>query len=112
MEKLEARLQNVSINEKENMKHKLAPKADTKHVDQKEHKPAVKISIRPPPLSQVSHTQQSTTTATSTDSKPAEVRQWSLQDFDVGRALGKGKFGRVYLAREKQSGYVTAFDER
>jgi serine/threonine protein kinase len=35
-------------------------------------------------------------------------KQWSLQDFDVGRALGKGKFGRVYLAREKKSGYVVA----
>lgn len=35
-------------------------------------------------------------------------KRWSLQDFDVGRALGKGKFGRVYLAREKKSGYVVA----
>ncbi|KAJ3200689.1 spindle assembly checkpoint kinase, partial [Entophlyctis luteolus] len=37
-----------------------------------------------------------------------QERHWSLQDFDVGRALGKGKFGRVYLAREKSSGYVVA----
>ncbi|TPX72691.1 hypothetical protein SpCBS45565_g00266 [Spizellomyces sp. 'palustris'] len=35
-------------------------------------------------------------------------RKWSLNDFDVGRALGKGKFGRVYLAREKRSGFVVA----
>lgn len=27
-------------------------------------------------------------------------RQWSLQDFEIGKPLGKGKFGRVYLARE------------
>ena len=27
-------------------------------------------------------------------------KQWSLQDFEIGRPLGKGKFGRVYLARE------------
>ncbi|KAI9193321.1 AGC family protein kinase [Polychytrium aggregatum] len=33
---------------------------------------------------------------------------WSIDDFDVGRPLGKGKFGRVYLAREKKSGYVVA----
>ncbi|KAJ3069915.1 spindle assembly checkpoint kinase [Podochytrium sp. JEL0797] len=38
----------------------------------------------------------------------ADERRWSLADFDVGRALGKGKFGRVYLAREKKSGYVVA----
>ncbi|KAI8811426.1 kinase-like domain-containing protein [Cladochytrium replicatum] len=35
-------------------------------------------------------------------------RRWSLADFDVGKALGKGKFGRVYLAREKKSGYIVA----
>ncbi|KAI9596220.1 kinase-like domain-containing protein [Syncephalis fuscata] len=38
----------------------------------------------------------------------AAERTWSLADFDVGKALGKGKFGRVYLAREKRSGYVVA----
>lgn len=31
-----------------------------------------------------------------------------LQDFEVGRALGKGKFGNVYLAREKISKYIVA----
>jgi serine/threonine protein kinase len=36
------------------------------------------------------------------------LKTWSLADFDVGRALGKGKFGRVYLAREKSSGYIVA----
>lgn len=35
-------------------------------------------------------------------------KRWTLKDFDVGRALGKGKFGRVYLAREKRSGYIVA----
>jgi serine/threonine protein kinase len=29
---------------------------------------------------------------------------WSLDDFEMGRPLGKGKFGSVYLAREKASG--------
>jgi len=27
--------------------------------------------------------------------------KWSLSDFDIGRPLGKGKFGNVYLARDK-----------
>ncbi|GJR78660.1 serine/threonine-protein kinase aurora-3 [Tanacetum coccineum] len=27
-------------------------------------------------------------------------RDWSIKDFEVGRPLGKGKFGRVYVARE------------
>lgn len=28
--------------------------------------------------------------------------------FEIGRALGKGKFGRVYLARERESGFICA----
>lgn len=35
-------------------------------------------------------------------------KKWCLSDFEVGRALGKGKFGNVYLAREKQSQYIIA----
>ena len=27
---------------------------------------------------------------------------WTLSDFEIGRPLGKGKFGNVYLAREKE----------
>jgi aurora kinase A len=34
--------------------------------------------------------------------------QWKLENFDIGRALGKGKFGNVYLAREKKSKFVVA----
>jgi len=26
--------------------------------------------------------------------------QWSLDDFEIGKPLGRGKFGRVYLARD------------
>lgn len=34
--------------------------------------------------------------------------KWSLKDFDIGAPLGRGKFGRVYLAREKTSQYMVA----
>ncbi|KAI9989384.1 hypothetical protein PInf_019663 [Phytophthora infestans] len=30
-------------------------------------------------------------------------KAWSLSDFEIGRELGTGKFGQVYLAREKSS---------
>lgn len=40
-----------------------------------------------------------------TDSSKA---RWSLDHFDIGRPLGKGKFGNVYLAREKSSKYIVA----
>ncbi|KAJ2218676.1 spindle assembly checkpoint kinase, partial [Coemansia sp. RSA 518] len=35
-------------------------------------------------------------------------RHWCLSDFDLGRVLGKGKFGRAYLAREKNTNYICA----
>ncbi|KAF9615874.1 hypothetical protein IFM89_026800 [Coptis chinensis] len=35
-------------------------------------------------------------------------KPWSLDDFEIGKPLGKGKFGRVYLAREKKSQYIVA----
>lgn len=38
-------------------------------------------------------------------SKPG-ARTWTIDDFEIGRPLGQGKFGRVYLAREKQSKYI------
>nr|D7UQM5.1 RecName: Full=Aurora kinase; AltName: Full=ApAurora [Patiria pectinifera]BAJ10384.1 aurora kinase [Patiria pectinifera] len=47
-----------------------------------------------------------TTTMTSTQSK--EANKWSLANFDIGRPLGKGKFGNVYLAREKKSKFIVA----
>jgi serine/threonine protein kinase len=35
-------------------------------------------------------------------------RPWRLDDFEVGRSLGRGKFGYVYLAREKKTHYIVA----
>lgn len=32
-----------------------------------------------------------------------QQRQWSLLDFELGHPLGKGKFGRVFVARTKPS---------
>ncbi|XP_057664371.1 aurora kinase B-like [Diorhabda carinulata] len=34
--------------------------------------------------------------------------KWSLNDFELGSRLGRGKFGRVYIAREKKTGYIVA----
>jgi len=31
-----------------------------------------------------------------------------LHDFEIGRPLGKGKFGNVYLSREKKSKFLIA----
>ena len=37
-----------------------------------------------------------------------DASEWSLKRFDIGRPLGKGKFGSVYLAREKSKKYIVA----
>ncbi|KAJ7065383.1 kinase-like protein [Mycena amicta] len=34
-------------------------------------------------------------------SKTYPTQEWSLHSFDIGRPLGKGKFGRVYMVRTK-----------
>ncbi|KAK7282706.1 hypothetical protein RIF29_11691 [Crotalaria pallida] len=38
----------------------------------------------------------------SSEVSAAEQRRWTLNDFDIGKPLGRGQFGHVYLAREKR----------
>lgn len=48
------------------------------------------------------------TPATTLPPPPSHTHGWSLQDFEIGRPLGRGKFGTVYLARERRSHFVVA----
>ncbi|KAF7317668.1 Kinase-like protein [Mycena kentingensis (nom. inval.)] len=42
-------------------------------------------------------------------SKTYPTQEWSLHSFDIGRPLGKGKFGRVYMVRTKSApNYILA----
>ena len=41
----------------------------------------------------------------SQDQKP---KRWTVRDFDIGKPLGHGKFGKVYLARGKKSKFICA----
>lgn len=34
--------------------------------------------------------------------------EWSLDDFEIGRPLGRGKFGHVYLARHRKTKFIVA----
>lgn len=34
--------------------------------------------------------------------------RWCLEDFEIGKPLGRGKFGKVYLARERRTKYIVA----
>ncbi|CAM1505546.1 Fc.00g111830.m01.CDS01 [Cosmosporella sp. VM-42] len=40
--------------------------------------------------------------------QPSMPKQFHLGMFEIGRPLGKGKFGRVYLARERTTGFICA----
>lgn len=46
--------------------------------------------------------------ALDTTEKAQQGKQWSLDDFEIGKPLGRGKFGAVYLAREKRTKYIVA----
>ncbi|XP_063707475.1 LOW QUALITY PROTEIN: aurora kinase C [Culicoides brevitarsis] len=53
-----------------------------------------------------SHTASHQQPQQSTQQKQGKV--WNLSNFDIGRGLGRGKFGNVYLAREKETKFVIA----
>lgn len=36
------------------------------------------------------------------------IKQMTIEDFEIGRPLAEGKYGHVYLAREKRHNYVCA----
>lgn len=40
--------------------------------------------------------------------KQFDCSEWSIDDFEMGRPLGRGKFGHVYLAREKKTKFVVS----
>ena len=39
-------------------------------------------------------------------------KRWCMDDFDIGNKLGRGRFGNVYLVREKRSEYIVALKVR
>jgi aurora kinase A len=43
-----------------------------------------------------------------TNTETVESKQWSFNDFEVGNKLGAGRFGNVFKAREKSTGYTVA----
>lgn len=53
---------------------------------------------------------ENTTKTSSHEVNKEETKKykWTLADFDIGKPLGKGKFGNVYLAREKKSKFLVA----
>ncbi|XP_060635923.2 aurora kinase B [Anolis sagrei] len=46
--------------------------------------------------------------ATSAKEESETQREFTINDFEIGRPLGKGKFGNVYLARLKETKFIVA----
>ncbi|XP_019716695.1 aurora kinase A isoform X1 [Hippocampus comes] len=73
-------------------------------------KPAIVLSTKPatqavkPEIPQNKPPKKDSADSTSSKSK----KRWSLDSFEIGRPLGKGKFGNVYLARERQTKFILA----
>ncbi|CAF4581581.1 unnamed protein product, partial [Rotaria socialis] len=48
------------------------------------------------------------TTAAVKTANGTRQHQWTINDFEVGAPLGRGRFGHVYCVREKKSKYIVA----
>ncbi|KAH3663468.1 hypothetical protein WICMUC_005907 [Wickerhamomyces mucosus] len=55
----------------------------------------------------LSHTRRSTPLRILQESS-VPLKNHTLDDFEIGKKLGKGKFGRVYCVKDKRTGYVCA----
>uniref|UniRef100_A0A672GW88 non-specific serine/threonine protein kinase n=1 Tax=Salarias fasciatus TaxID=181472 RepID=A0A672GW88_SALFA len=67
----------------------------------KTHAPAENVESTKPPS-------ESTKLEKPQSERKTDLKRWNLEDFDIGRPLGKGKFGNVYLARERQTKFILA----
>lgn len=89
------------------------PTPQPKRVSQQNHLKMSVPKVKPEPAkppSEVAKAEQPQNKPAKNDSTKASGSEtrWSLENFDIGRPLGKGKFGNVYLARERQSKFILA----
>ena len=54
------------------------------------------------------HLQPSSSSSGSSSSSKSGKKTWVLSDFEIGKQLGMGKYGVVFLAREKRTQYIVA----
>ena len=46
------------------------------------------------------------------ENKEKKGKEWKFDDFKIGKSIGKGRFGSVYVAKEKKSSYVVGMTHR
>lgn len=65
------------------------------------------LSNMGPPSSPSSHKVNQSSLKNGFEGVP-HLRQYSLDDFEIGKKLGKGKFGKVYCVKDKKTDFVCA----
>ncbi|KAK6466066.1 hypothetical protein DFJ63DRAFT_293260 [Scheffersomyces coipomensis] len=85
----------------------------TNHNHNHIHHGITKLKDTISPKSNTTISSTSSSTSNSTTSPPNNTSnfpncKFSLQDFELGRILGKGKLGKVYCAKHLKSGYIVA----
>lgn len=68
----------------------------------------VVIPTQSRPLENPGHGHRRTLTESVLYSQPSSPKAWHLGMFEIGKPLGKGRFGHVYLAKERVTGFVCA----
>lgn len=58
--------------------------------------------------SQFNNSPQISKTEYAGENNNRKYRDYLLSDFEIGKKLGKGKFGKVYCVRDKKTGYICA----
>lgn len=70
--------------------------------------PQTSSALKQQPTKSVTAAAQHQSSEDQAQAQAAPAKSWELSDFDIGKPLGRGKFGNVYLAREKKSHYIVA----
>ncbi|KFB42377.1 AGAP001793-PA-like protein [Anopheles sinensis] len=83
-----------------------ANKVNTETKTDEKHPPGPQVTV-PSATGNTVSSQPADTGASGSGQKSAK-KGWTLSNFDIGRPLGRGKFGNVYLAREKETKFVIA----
>ncbi|XP_068567836.1 aurora kinase A isoform X2 [Cebidichthys violaceus] len=84
------------------------PKRVSQQIQPKTVVPKVNLEPAKPPSEPANLEKPQNKPAKNDSNTSASNKRWSLENFDIGRPLGKGKFGNVYLARERQSKFILA----
>lgn len=106
--------ENVNLTNKSSTTTLIAPekiKVTPEIIDQDDPKE----NMAPPPFPSKMDTATSPTLIPENLSEPNQDEQkstksssWTIEDFEIGNLLGRGRFGYVYCGREKQTRFVVA----